>query len=277
MLDDRISPLQVSHNALTSQFGNLQIEVQQSIHAHDARITAVETQIASVQASAVDGQARESIQRVEQQLKLFSIIISEESRSSNIHPTAHMPKDARVSDDQSLTVVMGNLDNKSIEAHCTSWMTKQIESICHVSPTRTYVKGEFRGMLWMVFASQSQRDLVVEFLNKQKVAMTSRVIWVAPDLPLPMRVEKKFLFALKKLLLTWGWQGFETRVDISSRSLSIDGKVIVVVDAHDQQFDVRFADQWQDRLKDDALDKLFLDCQAMMIKRRVGKGFSKGQ
>ena len=76
-------------------------------------------------------------------------------------------------------------------------MTKQIESICHVSLTLTYVKGEFRGMLWMVFASQSQRDLVVESLNKQKVTMTSRVVWVAPDLPLPMRVEKKILFALK--------------------------------------------------------------------------------
>ena len=188
-----------------------------------------------------------------------------------------MPKDARVSDDQSLTVVMGKLDNESTEAHCTSWMTKQIESICHVSPTRIYVKGEFRGMLWMVFASQSQRDLVVGSLNKQKVAMTSRVVWVALDLPLPMRVEKKFLFTLKKLLLTWGWQGFETRVNISSRSLSIDSKLVVVVDAHDQQFDVRFADQWQDRLKYDALDKLFLDCQTMMIKRRVGKGFSKGQ
>ena len=97
------------------------------------------------------------------------------------------------------------------------------------------MKGEFRGMLWMVFASQSQRDVVVESLNKQKVAMTSRVVWVAPELPFPMRVKKKFLFALKKLLLTWGWQSFEARVDISSRSLSIDGQlIVVVVDAHDQ-------------------------------------------
>ena len=84
---------------------------------------------------------------------------------------------------------------------------------------------------------------MVESLNKLRIAVTSRVVWVAPDLPLPMRVEKQFLFALKKLLLSWGWQGFETRVDISSRSLSIDGKLVVAVNAHDQQFDVRFADQ----------------------------------
>ena len=123
VLDDRLSPLRVSHHALTTQFGNLQIEFQQSIHAHDARITAVETHIASVQASAVDGQARESIQRVEQQLKLSTISISEGSRSSNVHTTSHMPKDTRVSDAKSLTVVMGNLDNESTEVHCRSWMT----------------------------------------------------------------------------------------------------------------------------------------------------------
>ena len=88
---------------------------------------------------------------------------------------------------------------------------------------------------------------------------------------------KQILCALKKLLLSLGWQGFETRVDMSSRSLTINRKLIIVVDTHDQQFDVRFANQWQDRLKDDARDKVFLDCQAMMIKRRVSKGFSKGQ
>ena len=77
------------------------------------------------------------------------------------------------------------------------------------------------------------------------------------------------------MLLSWGWQRFETRVDTSSRTLIIEGQLVVAVDAHAQQIYVRF--QWQDRLKDEALDKLFLDCQAMMLKRRVGKGFIKGQ
>ena len=154
---------------------------------------------------------------------------------------------------------------------------KQIQCICNICPTCTYVKGEFRGMLWMAFESQSQHDLVVEALNKIKVAMTSRTVWIAPDLLLPMRVEKKFLFWLKRILLSWGWQGFETRIDIHARKLFIDNQLVVYVDAHDQQFDVRFASDWQARLKDDALDKLFEDCQSMMTKRRMGKGASKGQ
>ena len=79
------------------------------------------------------------------------------------------------------------------------------------------------------------------------------------------------LFALKMLLLSLGWQGFKNRVDISSRSLTIDGKLVIAVDAYDQQLEVRFADQSQDRLKDESLDKLFFDCQPMMLKRRVRK------
>ena len=96
-----------------------------------------------------------------------------------------------------------------------------------------YVKSEFLSMLWMAFESQSQRDLVVEALNKTNVAMTSRINWIAPDLPLPMRVEKKFLFGLKRILLAWGWQGFETRVDIHARKIFIDNQLVVYVDAHD--------------------------------------------
>ena len=118
---------------------------------------------------------------------------------------------------------------------------------------------------------------MVDFLNNTAVSMTSRIVSVASDLPLPVRVEKTFFLALKIVLLSWGWQAFKIPVDISSLSLTIHGKLVVAVDAHDQQFDVRFVDQWQDCLKDEALDELRLDCQAMMLKRRLGKGFSKGQ
>ena len=107
--------------------------------------------------------------------------------------------------------------------------------------------------------------------------MNTSQIWIAPDLPIEMRAEKKFLFGLKRLLLTWGWHGFETRVDTLNRTLTIDGHVVVNVHAHDQQLDVRFTNQWQQRLQDDALNALFHACNNMMVQRKVGKGASKGQ
>ena len=66
------------------------------------------------------------------------------------------------------------------------------------------MKGEFRDILWMVFESQSQRDLKVESLNNTKAAILCRVVWIALDLLLLMHVEKKCLFELKRIVLSWG-------------------------------------------------------------------------
>ena len=126
LLDDRISHLQVSHNALTSQLSLLQSGVDQSFKDYDTRLSSVEAQILLFQSRAIDSQARESIQRVEQQLQLLSISISEGTRGSNKARPSHVHKDARVSEEQSLTVVISNLDDESTEVHCTSWMKKQI-------------------------------------------------------------------------------------------------------------------------------------------------------
>ena len=113
-------------------------------------------------------------------------------------------------------------------------MNDQFQTICGIKAVRSYSKGEFKGLLWFKFDSCAARDKVVDVISKEQLSMQGSRIWIAPDSPLPVRVEKKFLFGLKKLLLSWGWQGFETRVDVSSRTLTIDGHVVVVVDAHDQ-------------------------------------------
>ena len=102
--------------------------------------------------------------------------------------------------------------------------------------------------------------------------LSTSSIWVAQDLPITIRTERKFLFGLRRLMLSWGWQTFEIRVDEYTRALTVDGQPICHVHAHDQQFDVRFQGQWQARLQDDALNQLFLTCKQMMQNRKICKG-----
>ncbi len=52
--------------------------------------------------------------------------------------------------------------------------------------------------------------------------MQNHHVWLTDYLSLEMRVEKHFLLGLKRVLLSWGWAGFETRVDLESKSLLID-------------------------------------------------------
>ena len=85
----------------------------------------------------------------------------------------------------------------------------------------------------MKFDSMSVRDRVVSTLTKSCLSFDSAAIWMSGDAPLPVRVEKKFLFGLKCILQSWGWQNFEIRVDIAGKSLSIDNHTVVRVLAED--------------------------------------------
>ena len=49
--------------------------------------------------------------------------------------------------------------------------------------------------------------------NAHFLSINTMRIWCAADSLLPVRVERKFLFGIKQILLSWGWQGFEVHVD----------------------------------------------------------------
>ena len=152
--------------------------------------------------------ARASIKSMEEQLQLLSISMNEGSRSgSSSAPQVHSnvgKKDDRSSEEQNITAVVGGLPTSSSEIQCTAWLVEKINELYSVKPTRVYSKGDFKGMLWLVFDSSAIRDGVVETTWKAKIAMHASQIWIAPDLPIEMRPENKFLFGFKRLLLTWG-------------------------------------------------------------------------
>ena len=172
---------------------------------------------------------------MQQQLNLLSISIAEKARRSTppCSESHTMPRDVRISDEQAMTVIVGGFPSAHSELACTTWINEQIETVCGTKPVRSYCKGEFKGLMWLKFDSGMTRDRVIELTSKAQLSMHHSRIWIAPDSPLPVRVEKKFLFSFKNLLLSWGWQGFETRVNIEARNLTIDNQVVVVIDAHD--------------------------------------------
>ena len=78
-----------------------------------------------------------------------------------------------------------------------------------------------------------------------------------------------------RLLQSCGWQSVVIRVDIASKSLSIDNHTVVRVLAEDTNFFVKFEDQWHDRFKDDTLKALCQNCKRAMSERKVEKGAGK--
>ena len=142
LLDDKISPLQASHTVSASQITSFQSEVQSTINAHDQRMISIETQLADMPSSTIDSEARASIKSIEQKLQLLSISINERSRSTlsrsndvHINHAGRDECDARISFEQSLTVVIGGLQSN------TAYLLDQINFLCNAKPIRTYSKG----------------------------------------------------------------------------------------------------------------------------------------
>lgn len=185
-------------------------------------------------------------------MKLLSISISSGSKSSNTRDSKrdsanNTRADDRVSSEQLCTLLIGGLHSELGEDVCSKMVSKEIIALCHCTPMKIDSKGQFKCILWAKFESIIIRDRVEEFLRKHNDMFWGATIWCAADLPLAMRVERKFLFSLKRLLMSRAWQPFEINVDIDSACLQIANHDIMTIHAYDQKCNIVFAHGWDQR------------------------------
>ena len=75
-------------------------------------------------------------------------------------------------------------------------------------------------------------------------------------------------------LQSWVWQIFEIRVDIASKSFSVDNHIVFHILVEDTNFFEKFEEQVHDRLKDDALTTLCQNCKRRMSERKSEKALA---
>ena len=180
----------------------------------------LESKLCKLSDASTDIQARSKIESLEQQIHLLSISVSEGkgSASSNRHSPTPSPPDSRISMEQRCTAVIVGFAKHTHEAASAEWIQNQISCLCHVRPTKVYSKGQnFQGTPWIKFANQEIRDRGVSIASNANMVFGDNPIRIVDDLPLSMRVEKNFLCGLRRLLLQWGWEAFEVKVDLQSR------------------------------------------------------------
>ena len=102
--------------------------------------------------------------------------------------------------------------------------------------------------------------------------MSEADVWIAPDLPLPSRAEKRDLLGLKSQMVQWNWRPFEINVDLDGHSLAIKDFVIATIAAHHHSFDIRWAPDWEDKLKSEELSTLVSFAERQMAEHKKGKG-----
>ena len=109
-----------------------------------------------------------------------------------------------------------------------AWVEEKCTNQCRHKPNDIYKKGEsFKGIVFAKFASQSDRDAVVQQFRTEKFEHADGVkIWSAPDRPLEIRAQTSFLFSLKKELIEWGFARASLWVDEENFVLVWNGDLV---------------------------------------------------
>ena len=94
-------------------------------------------------------------------------------------------------------MIVGNFPEQGSEAECTKWCLK----FCNCQLTHSYVKGAFRKLLRFKFDNMQVRDQVVEAFGKARLSNNTMRIWCVVDSPLPVRVERTFLFWCEEIII----------------------------------------------------------------------------
>ena len=110
-----------------------------------------------------------------------------------------------MSSDGLCTAVFGGLSSFADKEVATRWLQEKMAALGGSVPVDTYIKGDFKGVLFAKFASSGARDLAVDVLRKVGCKEGGHDVWGKPDLPLPLRVQSSFAFGLKYILAQWGF------------------------------------------------------------------------
>ena len=100
----------------------------------------------------------------------------------------------------------------------------------------------------MKFGDPLIRDSCLDIIEKLNLSMSNHRIWMPEDLPLPIRSEKKFLFGLKRLMVSWTWEKTEIIIDMEHSSFSFGNQRGIEARAHDQIISFDYTHDWKDRL-----------------------------
>ena len=116
----------------------------------------------------------------------------------------------------------------------------------------------------------SARDGVIEKVLRAKIQLASTIVWANEDAPVDVQACKKFLFGVRKILISWWGRGENVRVEVEgpTKFLKVRGKVVVTVSVVDGQLHCDWDEEWkgwEDFHKNGEITKLFEKVKKLLL------------
>ena len=165
-----------------------------------------------------------------------------------------------------------------------SWLNVKLKLLADCK-AEIYGKGEFNGILFAKFDSQATRDLSVESFRKASLSREGSRCWAAEDAPIEIRAYKKFLFGIKKLLISpeWGFGKFEIWVDTKKFEIYCNDDFVALIEMNsNKELEFKYGNECESYLQEGNLDEIIAKAQSMILKSTAnsnnkGKGKSKSK
>ena len=149
-----------------------------------------------------------------------------------------------------------------------------------ISDVSYRIKGDFKGLVFTKFGSQTERDRAVEILHKSSAG--SKEVWARPDFPLDKRIVRGIAFGTKYIMSKWGLARSELNVDWGPASnvgkVSLSGGLVLKVFFANGVLLVEYGPEWEKYMITDEHPEFrdMLPENREKATKGGGKGKSKG-
>ena len=182
-------------------------------------------------------------------------------------------------DQYAVTAVFGGFESQTL-IDARAWIEEKCHEHAQIKPTEVYTKGEFGGVCFAKFDSESSRDTVLTQFRAANVQHGAcQRVWYAPDKPFEHRVKSSFLFAIRKQLLEWGFEKRCLWVDTDKFEITWSGELVAAAALQDGKFATQFGEGWHEFLDEGVLQELLTKANTSCDKflQFAGKGKGKGK
>ncbi|CAK0790682.1 unnamed protein product, partial [Prorocentrum cordatum] len=101
---------------------------------------------------------------------------------------------------RAVSMIIGNLDGLGDLRTATKWLQDKLSYLNGPSPTKTYSKWQFSGILFAEFCSETLRDSAVDILRTAAPTNGKKKVWATQDRPPAERAARNFCLGLKRVL-----------------------------------------------------------------------------
>ena len=223
LLDKKFTPMNETINQIQSQVGGLKLEVKRDMD-----------------------QVKSDMSTLKDTVKLQGIRLKEVESKINLEAAEPLPTDPEILKkishiEQTLAdlgpyrnhlgppivksncvAVVGGLAGAVSLEEAEKWLRNELSVLKLASPLKLFVKGsEFKDVVFVRFSNPESMEAMVDTIKAKSLKLSGNAIWSNPDRPAHVRAPLRFLFGLKKLLVSWDFNKKAIYVDEASSTLEI--------------------------------------------------------